>query len=221
LQEQKDTFVPQGGEPGRARKKFYQRLYWKYTLYTSLQKTLQDELGKIVRKNENMQTFIIWKQPDLKSFRNFVSLDTRSREIRNKVETLKGGKVEIWKKIANLIIRKYESSVGEEYFVSFEDELGYLYGFTRLLLWEDAAMIRELHVYWNVETIKHWNNATLKQWNDKVQHTGFGKQLMQLAEQIAKKRHYKKISVISGIGVRAYYRKLGYKLEWTYMVKRF
>jgi len=30
----------------------------------------------------------------------------------------------------------------------------------------------------------------------------------------------KKLSVISGIGVRAYYRKLGYKLEWSYMVKK-
>jgi len=30
----------------------------------------------------------------------------------------------------------------------------------------------------------------------------------------------KKLSVISGIGVRAYYRKLGYRLEGTYMVKR-
>jgi elongator complex protein 3 len=36
---------------------------------------------------------------------------------------------------------------------------------------------------------------------------------MEIAEQIAKKADYKKLSVISGIGVRAYYRKLGYKLE--------
>jgi hypothetical protein len=33
-----------------------------------------------------------------------------------------------------LVVRKYISSVGEEYFISFEDVLGYLYGFTRLLL---------------------------------------------------------------------------------------
>jgi histone acetyltransferase (RNA polymerase elongator complex component) len=59
------------------------------------------------------------------SYRHFVSLDTRSREVRNKKEqTLQ----------RNLIIRTYESSVGTEKFISYEDELGYLYGFTRLLL---------------------------------------------------------------------------------------
>ncbi|MDR2416015.1 MAG: hypothetical protein LBD75_05420 [Candidatus Peribacteria bacterium] len=34
----------------------------------------------------------------------------------------------------NLVIRTYESSVGAEFFISYEDKLGYLYGFTRLLL---------------------------------------------------------------------------------------
>lgn len=34
----------------------------------------------------------------------------------------------------NLVVRSYLSSVGNEFFISFEDELGYLYGFTRLLL---------------------------------------------------------------------------------------
>ena len=49
--------------------------------------------------------------------------------------------------------------------------------------------------------------------NANAQHTGFGRQLMDLAEKVAQQAHYKKLSVISGIGVRAYYRKLGYKLE--------
>lgn len=34
----------------------------------------------------------------------------------------------------NLVVRKYLSGSGVECFISFEDELGYLYGFTRLLL---------------------------------------------------------------------------------------
>ena len=41
------------------------------------------------------------------------------------------------------------------------------------------------------------------------------------AERLAKKSGYKKIAVISGIGVRGYYRKLGYRLQGTYMVKNF
>jgi elongator complex protein 3 len=41
------------------------------------------------------------------------------------------------------------------------------------------------------------------------------------AEKIAKKEFsLKKIGVISGIGVRDYWRKLGYRLKDTYMVKK-
>ena len=43
---------------------------------------------------------------------------------------------------------------------------------------------------------------------------------MKEAERIAKENEIKKIAVISGVGVRGYYKKLGYKLEGTYMVKR-
>jgi elongator complex protein 3 len=40
------------------------------------------------------------------------------------------------------------------------------------------------------------------------------------AERIAKEAGYRTLAVISGIGVRAYYRKLGYRLSGTYMVKK-
>ena len=53
----------------------------------------------------------------------------------------------------------------------------------------------------------------------KIKHSGLGKILMKEAEKIAKEKNYKKISVISGIGVRNYYRKLGYRLNKTYMEK--
>jgi len=205
-----------------ARKKFYERLYWKYTLFVSLQKALKDELGKIIKKNDEIQTFIIGKDPDVKSFRNFVSLDTRSREIRH--QEIKS------KNTANVIVRKYLSSGGVEYFISCEDQLGYLYGFTRLLLptetnvvaipWlgKSTAIIRELHVYGQLEWLKDEKIKKLKNW--KSQHKGFWKQLMEIAEHISQSHKYKKLSVISGIGVRAYYRKLWYKLEWSYMVKK-
>ena len=45
---------------------------------------------------------------------------------------------------------------------------------------------------------------------------------MREAERITQEEHgAKKLAVISGIGVRDYYRKLGYKLEGAYMVKYF
>ena len=53
----------------------------------------------------------------------------------------------------------------------------------------------------------------------KSQHKGLGKKLMACAEQIASRRGYESLSVISGVGVRGYYEKLGYELEGTYMVK--
>jgi elongator complex protein 3 len=156
---------------------------------------------------------------------------------------LKKGKIENWKlKIENwspnLVMRRYMSSGGVEYFISFEDQLGYLYWFTRLLLptdpvdikWlgKNTAIIRELHIYGNLKNLtKSWKIWTLlsdisgcSSDLSAIQHTWFWKQLMDIAEQIAKWANYKKLSVISGIWVRAYYRKLGYMLEWSYMVKK-
>jgi elongator complex protein 3 len=82
----------------------------------------------------------------------------------------------------------------------------------RLRIIKDKSIIRELHIYGqSLELGKKNSNAS--------QHKGFGRMLMKEAEKIAKKEKTKKISVISGVGVREYYRRLGYKLEDTYMVK--
>ena len=51
------------------------------------------------------------------------------------------------------------------------------------------------------------------------QHLGFGKRLMAKAEEVARSRGASRIADISGIGVREYYRKIGYHLDGTYMVK--
>ena len=55
----------------------------------------------------------------------------------------------------------------------------------------------------------------------KSQHKGLGKELIAEAEKIAKKAGYKQIRVISGVGVREYYRALGYELDKdrVYMIK--
>lgn len=54
----------------------------------------------------------------------------------------------------------------------------------------------------------------------KFQHQGFGMLLMEEAARIARHEHGStKIAVISGVGTRDYYRKLGYELEGPYMVK--
>ncbi len=206
-------------------KEFYGRLYGEYKLCKTTKDFLQQEMSNYTTKWENdIETCIVGAKPDVTQFRNFVSLDTRSREIRH--QDLKS------KEIANIIIRKYVSSGGVEYFISCEDQLGYLYGFTRLLLpnkeqgtkikvkglGKDVAIIRELHIYGQMEWLKNEKIEKLKNW--KSQHKGFWKQLMEIAEHISSLHNYKKLSVISGIWVRAYYRKLWYKLEWSYMVKK-
>ena len=123
-----------------------------------------------------------------------------------------------------LFIEKYQASEGTEYFLSFESaNRKILYGFLRLRfnnsnaqlafsVLKNSALIRELHIYGQMTPV----SAKL---NSSVQHKGLGKKLMLEAEKIARQNGFKKIAVISGIGVREYYRKLNYKLKDTYMIK--
>lgn len=77
----------------------------------------------------------------------------------------------------------------------------------------NAALIREVHTYGKLTEINKTDKTS-------PQHIGLGKKLMLEAEKIAKKEFgIKKIAVISGIGVRGYYKKLGYRQKDTYMVK--
>ena len=196
------------------RSNFYQRLYPNLQVFENEDVLIQQCLAQ---DSDDIKSLILGVQPNLSDFRHFVSLDTRSREMRNKTEQTEH---------LNLVVRKYRSGVGEEYFISFEDELGYLYGFTRLLmieedqnikregLWKKTALIRELHVYGSLQSLKQAEDQ-----NVKVQHSWLGKQLLSLAEKISQVAWYERLSVISGVWVREYYAKLGYKLDWTYMVK--
>ena len=53
-----------------------------------------------------------------------------------------------------------------------------------------------------------------------MQHRGFGKRLMAKAEEIARKGGMGRMLVISGVGTREYYKKLGYDYEGPYMGKK-
>jgi len=136
----------------------------------------------------------------------------RCREARQ--QTVKANEVK-------LVKRQYSASHGQEYFLSYESkDKKILYAFLRLRLQKDsfieelkdAALVRELHTYGQLIPLQ-------KKDKQAVQHLGLGKRLMKEAETLAKKKGYKKIAVISGLGVREYYQKLGYNLEGTYMVK--
>ncbi|HDI03115.1 MAG TPA: tRNA uridine(34) 5-carboxymethylaminomethyl modification radical SAM/GNAT enzyme Elp3 [Candidatus Pacearchaeota archaeon] len=109
----------------------------------------------------------------------------------------------------------YKASEGKEFFVEAVNSDDLIFGLVRLRIpsYGKELLVRELHVYGPAVEIK-------KREKDKVQHKGLGKQLMREAEKIAEQEGCKKIKVISGVGVRNYYRALGYELENAYMVKK-
>jgi elongator complex protein 3 len=54
-----------------------------------------------------------------------------------------------------------------------------------------------------------------------MQHKGFGKELLDEAERICSEEYDKKhIFVLSGVGVKEYYRNLGFKNNDVYLYKK-
>jgi len=168
----------------------------------------------------------------------------RCREVREK---------DIEKGDAVLIVRKYRSSGGWDHFISYEDQQEkVLYGFVRVrMCLNDAgksrkrkkddvvfqelvgcALIRELHVYGQVLSVKKNKKKKKKKKkeeeeeinenydeNKSSQHFGFGKRLLQAADWIATENGAKKIAVIAGVGVKEYYRKHGFIDEGVFVTK--
>ena len=117
----------------------------------------------------------------------------------------------------------YDSSGGKEIFLSYEDKNESIYGFLRLRkpsieahrdeVSQDTCIVREIHVYGKLLKIGE------KEENE-IQHSGLGKNLMKAAEKISKEEFdAKRILVISAVGTREYYQKLGYSLYGPYMSK--
>ncbi len=122
-----------------------------------------------------------------------------------------------------MVKREIETLGGDEYLLSFEVN-NHLYSLLRLRLphpgeeilfpeLEGAALIREVHTFGVMIPVDAQDAS-------KPQHKGFGKKLIREAEILARQQGYRKIAVISAIGTRNYYRKLGYQLEGLYMTKK-
>ncbi|GBE20205.1 MAG TPA: tRNA uridine(34) 5-carboxymethylaminomethyl modification radical SAM/GNAT enzyme Elp3 [Candidatus Pacearchaeota archaeon] len=112
-----------------------------------------------------------------------------------------------------LKITKYKASKGDEYFLEIVNKDDILIGLLRLRIKKGSATIRELHIYGKSLRLGERKRVTL-------QHKGIGKQLIKEAEDISKKNKIKNLRIISGVGVREYYKKLGYELDDEgYMVK--
>ena len=178
------------------------------------------EYCRIMRVQRDIPTYATVSGVDRTNLRQYVDELARekgviSRDIRAR-EIMAG---EILGEPA-LVVRDYEASGGREFFISMEAD-DTLLGFVRLRLpprslhpaiTPSSALIRELHVYGQAVMIG-------KKEHGRAQHKGFGKRLMAKAESIGKAHGRDKMVVISGIGAREYFRRLGYGREGPYMVK--
>ncbi|MDD5417217.1 MAG: tRNA uridine(34) 5-carboxymethylaminomethyl modification radical SAM/GNAT enzyme Elp3 [Candidatus Aenigmarchaeota archaeon] len=106
----------------------------------------------------------------------------------------------------------YDASNGKEIFLSFEDKNSII-SLLRLRILNNSktAIIREIHTFGPMITL-----GNKGEW----QHKGYGKKLMQEAEKIAEDFKCNKMLVISGVGVREYFYKLGYKIDGPYVSKK-
>jgi len=114
----------------------------------------------------------------------------------------------------------YRSCGGTEHFISAEAGDA-LIGYARLRFPGEpgkpvpmgSSLLRELHVYGPVVPLG--KGAGPLEW----QHRSYGALLLERAEEISRSGGFRRISVLSGIGVRPYYLKRGYGLRGPYMVK--
>ena len=117
--------------------------------------------------------------------------------------------------------RQYQTDATTEYFLSFERADGRIAGFLRLSLphaeaalplpeLAGHAMIREVHVYGPALTLGESSQG-------EAQHMGLGRALVQTARRLAQAHGYQRLAVISAIGTRRYYQRLGFALDGLYM----
>jgi len=174
----------------------------------------------------------------------------KSSKLKNKIHEIRfreigfavRDNIKISKNI-RLKITKYNASSGDEYFLEIVNRDNILFGLLRLRVYSRdltrdlprppalrspihlpgdglnnknrTAIVRELHVYGKTLDVGEKSEEI-------GQHSGFGKMLLKKAEEIVKKEKIKELSIISGVGVREYYRRFCYKVDdRAYMVKRF
>jgi len=159
-------------------------------------------------KITNLRQIILQKE-------NIHSQCIRSREVNDNIENIDK---------AELVIREYNGVKSIEFFISFESpDKKILYAFLRLRInftnddlhtksLEYCGLVRELHVYGRL--IEHKDKK-----NKSSQHIGFGKKLLEKAEELCIEHGIPRIAIISGVGVREYYKKRGYNLDGQYMSK--
>ena len=180
---------------------------------------------RVLRVQRDVPAPIIEAGPRKSNLRELVEAaclakGVRIREIRWREAGRRAFKHGVYPDPRNLRITRltYEASEGVEEFLAVEDEVNdVLVALLRLRMPSEhahrpevrggrTAIVRELHVYGPMVPL-----GTAPEKPYEWQHRGWGKKLLAEAERIAREEYgVRKILILSGIGVREYYRRLGY-----------
>lgn len=107
---------------------------------------------------------------------------------------------------------RYETNLGNEVFLQYVDREDRLAAFLRLSLPRarvpipeiaSSAMVREVHVYGRLVALGEREN-------ERPQHAGLGRALIKEAGRLAREGGFEDLAVISSVGTRPYYRRLGF-----------
>jgi len=177
--------------------------------YVRIERLVRDIPGESILEGSRVTNL---RQELLKAYPNLKCDCIRCREIKN--EEIDPSKIKF-----NMI--EFDASKGKEFFLTYNQD-DKLCSMLRLRfpgshdiikeLPKGTAIIREVHTYGQQLKISGKNSG-------EAQHMGLGRKLIKKVEEISKKAGYKQLAVISSIGTREYYKKLGYKLVGTYMEK--
>ncbi len=135
--------------------------------------------------------------------------DIRAREIKHMAVTMQD---------LQLQFVHYDTRVSHEVFLQFVTKENKIAAFLRLSLpsvenfieeLQGAAIIREVHVYGPAMGL---GRKTV----GKAQHVGLGTQLIKHAKILAREAGFARLSVISAVGTREYYRKRGFYVGQLY-----
>ncbi|MFH0868326.1 MAG: tRNA uridine(34) 5-carboxymethylaminomethyl modification radical SAM/GNAT enzyme Elp3 [Candidatus Woesearchaeota archaeon] len=181
------------------------------------------EYVRIMRVQRDIPTFMTESGIDRTNLRQYVEKICKEKDIKCRcIRCREAGIRNLNLKNLRIKIIEYKASKGKEFFIAAEDEKNdILFGYCRLRfpsqllrqeITKNSSVIRELHIYSTAVSIG-------KKSKQSFQHRGIGKKLMKIAEQITKKHNKNKVVVISGIGAKQYFAKLGYKHDGPYMSK--
>jgi elongator complex protein 3 len=171
--------------------------------YCRVSRVIRDIPGEDIFVGNKVTNFRNVAEAELER-KNWICRDIRAREIRDtsvRLEDLKMDEI------------RYETSAGKEVFIQYVTHSERIVGFLRLCLPEDeayidelqaSALIREVHVYGAAVGIG-------KKDEQKFQHTGLGTKLIERAKTLSRQEGFGNLAVISSVGTREYYRRLGFK----------